>query len=587
MKRIVLAACVAAVSFIGCKKEATTGGAAPTAGAGSTGSTGTGSTGTGSSGTGAPEGAKNPAGCNSDFAEPLVADFTLTEKCSPYTVKADLNVDGLALTVEPGVELKFADGTALGIGYYKPGRVIVKGTREKPVKFTGRTWKGVHVTKDAAGSSFENAVFENAGTEESAAMAAETHDLTLNALTFTGAKKTVLDLKVDKPLKVLSALNLSSASADPSELIHASMATAGVFGPDNQFPQKAIIWLHQGLESDVTLTHPGATFRVPETVNVDPPEGKTASLTIKEGVTLELGENATLSFGYYRGPAGLKILGTKEKPVTITRYGEDKAQTPSGGLQLAAGARAPEIDSLVLEYAGNADKAAIQVGDARGLGKITNTTFRHLKGEAIRVESAKERFSAFDNNTFEDVEGAALRVPLELAHGLGAHNKFTDKARVTLFGDAKKDTTLENIGAPYVVEGELAVNGEESRAVVLTIAGGDTLLFNDQGKLSIAYYAPAKLVARGTADKPITFGKLLTSWGGVGVYGKGVIELENAVISGTEDEAWPLGLAEEVTGTVTKVALKDTKKGIHACTPKVKPEGATADKGVKAVEKCD
>ena len=585
MKRIVLATCVAALSLIGCKKEANT--ASGGTGSAGTGSTGTGTGSTGSNENGPAETAKNPTGCNADFAEPLVADYTLTEKCSPYTVKNDLNVDGLALTIDPGVEIKFADGTNLSIGYYKPGRILVKGTREKPVKFTGRTWKGVHAMKDGAGSSFENVLIENAGTDESPAFSSDTYDLSLNGLTFTGAKKTVLDLKLDKPLKGFTAIDLSKASADPSELIHATMATAGIFGPGNQYPEKAIIWLHQGLDSDVTLQNPGATFRISEQVNVDPPEGKTASLTLKEGVTIELGENAALSFGYYHGPAGLKIQGTKEKPVTITRYGEDKAQTPSGGIGLYAGARAPEIDFLVIEYAGNKDKAALLQTDTRGLGKITNSTFRHLKGEAVRVDSSKERFAAFDNNTFEDVDDAALRVPLELAHGLGANNKFTDKARVTLFGEAKKDTTLENIGAPYLVEGELSVNGEETKAVTLTIAAGNTLLFNDQGKLSVSYYAPAKLVVKGTAEKPVTFGKLLASWAGVGVYGKGAIELENAVISGVGDDVWPLDLSDEVTGTVKGVAFKGTKKGLHGCAKKVKPEGATADKGVKAIEKCN
>ena len=304
-------------------------------------------------------------------------------------------------------------------------------------------------------------------------------------------------------------------------------------------------------------------------------------------MTIELGENASINFGYYHGPAGLKVQGTKQKPVTITRYGEDKAQTPSKGLGLYAGARAPEIDFLVMEYAGGADKAALVVSDSRGLGKITNSTFRHLKGEAVRVDSSKERFTAFDNNTFEDVEDAALRIPLELAHGLGANNKFTDKARVTLFSETKKDTMLENIGAPYLVEGELAVNGDETKSITLTIAPGSTLLFNDQGKLSVSYYAPAKLVAKGTAEKPITFGKLLSSWGGVGIYGKGSIELENVTISGTGDEVWPVDLAEEVTGSVKKVSLTDTRKGLHSCAKKVKPEGVTANKGVKAVEKCD
>jgi len=584
MKRVVMAACVAALSFVGCKKGADGGGG----GTASTGTTGSGTTGTG--GTTPPSGdtAKNPVGCNSDFAEPIVADYTLTEKCSPYVPKADVSIDGVTLTIEPGVEIKLADNTSFSVAYYKPARVLAKGTKEKPIKFTGRAWKGVRTYKDAAGSVFENVAIENGGSEDAPAFGTDTHDVVLSAVSFSGAKKTVLDLRSDRPLKGFTGVDLSKGSEDNGELVHANFATASVFTPTGiTVPEKATLWLHGNIEGDVTLNHVGAPYRIPEDVGIDPPEGKNASLTIKEGVTLEFGENAGIAVGYYRGPAGLKIQGTKEKPVTLTRFGEDRIQTPSEGLRFYAGARPPELDFAVIEFAGKTDSAAVLQSDTRGLGKITNSVFRHLKGGAIRVDSSKDRFTTFDGNTFEDVEGAALRVPLELAHGLGTTNKFTDKARVTLFGDAKKDTTLENVGAPYVVEGELAINGDETKAATLTLNPGVAMLFNDQGKLSVSYYAPAKLIAKGTAEKPISFGKLLTSWNGVGVFGKGGVEVENVAISGTGDEQWPIDLAAEVTGSVKKVALKDTKKGVHSCAEKVKPEGVTADKGVKAVEKCE
>ena len=102
----------------------------------------------------------------------------------------------------------------------------------------------------------------------------------------------------------------------------------------------------------------------------------------------------------------------------------------------------------------------------------------------------------------------------------------------------------------------------------------------------MSFYAPGKLVAKGTPEKPIVLGKLLGSWAGVAISGKGSLELENVTISGTSDDDAPLDLTDEVTGTVKNVALKDTKKGLHNCAKKVKPAGVTADKGIKAVEKC-
>ena len=73
MKQIVLATCVW-LSFIGCKKEAEVTppvGVPPVAEAKPAEANPT----------------PSPAGCNSDFSAPLTADTTLTEKCSPYSVR--------------------------------------------------------------------------------------------------------------------------------------------------------------------------------------------------------------------------------------------------------------------------------------------------------------------------------------------------------------------------------------------------------------------------------------------------------------------------------------------------------------------
>ena len=45
---------------------------------------------------------KNPEGCNSDFAEDLTADATLTQKCSPYSIKREVvaTKEGGAITGE-------------------------------------------------------------------------------------------------------------------------------------------------------------------------------------------------------------------------------------------------------------------------------------------------------------------------------------------------------------------------------------------------------------------------------------------------------------------------------------------------------
>lgn len=584
MNRFSMVAVAAVVMWSGCKKDpAGAGGAA----------TGAGATGQGTGQAAQPaqppaDAPKNPEGCNQKL-EGLVADFALTEKCSPYTPAGDVAVNGFTLTLEPGVELKLPANANVAIGYYSPGKLVVKGTAEKPVKFTGTGWKGLTLHDAAAGSSLQHLELSGAGTDDQAALTVNTHDAVLENVTIAQAVKTALALDVKKALKGFKAVDLTKAGGAPAELVLSVALTAGVFTAESLLvPEGAVVWLRGALESDVTLAHAGLTYRVPEELAVNAQEGKTASLTLKEGVKLDLGENGGLSFGYYKGPAGFKVQGTKEKPVVITRTGEDAAATPSKGLSFFSGARAPDIDFLVLEYAGGTDRAALSLDGPAGLGRISNSIFRHTKGPAISITGAKERFTAFDGNRFEDVAGPAVQVPLEFAHGIAPGNVFTETSRVVLSGATKKDVTLEALNQPWVVEGELTANGEDTKPAIVTIAAGTTLQFAADAKLMTGYYAPAGLVAKGTAEKPVTFSAFSNlPWNGVAVVSRGRVELENVVISGTKEDVFPLDVGGEVSGTVKAVTLKATKKGAHVCAKGVKAEGLKADKGVKASEACE
>lgn len=563
MKKTLIAACLGALVVVGCKKEAQTSDPKP-----------------GSGGEGSveqkPPTPKNPEGCNSDLSAPIAADYAFTEKCSPYTVSTDFNVDNYTLTIEPGVEVKVTGDVAFHAGHYGRGKLVVNGTKEKPVKFSGARWQGLRLWSDAPESALNNVIIENAGTDDDAALHLEAGHVTLDGVTVTGAKKIAITVKSDKPLKRAAMIDLSKAGGDPSELVHTPFNSAGVLGAALTVPDKTIIWVHGGLDTDVTLVNSGAPYRFPEAINIDPPEGKSAVVTVKEGVTLQFGENARWALGQYAGGAGVKIQGTKEKPVRLTRYGDDQAATPSQGLWFANGARPPEIDFLAIENAGGSDSAAITFDGNRGLGKITNCTFRSLKGTAVWVRDANERFTAFDANTFDGVEGPALRIPLQLADKLGAANVFTDKARVLLTGSTAKDVTIAKLNKPYVVEGELRIDGEATRAAVVTISEGATLLFNDEGIVRVGAYNPAKLVA-----KDVTFDKLLTTWHGVHFSGTAVAELENVTIAGVSADDSPLEFDTNVTGNAKKVTVKNSGKAVRSCDSKVKLEG------VKPLDKCE
>ena len=118
----------------------------------------------------------------------LHTDMTLSAARSPYTVDEDLIVtSGATLSVEPGVELRFAAGVELRLGSPAngSGTLVARGTSKSPVLFTANVvpgtppsagdWSTVRFTPDAgdtffdgdgeyaSGSIVEYAVFEYAG----------------------------------------------------------------------------------------------------------------------------------------------------------------------------------------------------------------------------------------------------------------------------------------------------------------------------------------------------------------------------------------------------------------------------------------
>ncbi|MGC4114743.1 MAG: hypothetical protein QM765_09065 [Myxococcales bacterium] len=299
--------------------------------------------------------------------------------------------------------------------------------------------------------------------------------------------------------------------------------SVGALGAGNQFPEKSVIVVTGSVTKEVKVTAQPAPYRFINEIAINAPEGKSASLTFGAGVVAQMSETASISVGY-SSTGHVKIAGTAEKPVTFTRYGEDPKATPWKGMTFWSHARAPQIEHAVFEYAGSKEEPVLKFEtEALGLGSIAHTTFKHVPGDAIVVHNVRERFTAFDNNTFEDVGGASLTTPLYFAHNLGTANKLT---YVRIFEGAGEDVTLKAIGAPYQLEGEIAFNGAGAKSASLTLEPGVALRFIESGTLAVGYSATAKLVAKGTAEKPITFASASEGqkWQGLVAWSNGTLE---------------------------------------------------------------
>src|SRR5690554_6840315 len=91
------------------------------------------------------------------------------------------------------------------------------------------------------------------------------------------------------------------------------------------------------------------------------------------------------------------------------------------------------LDWTIVEYAGSSEigsglgQAGLGlggfVGDANA--SVTNSTFRHIDGHGIEVES-ESKLTAFSKNTFEDTDDFALSIPAHQRGQIDAETVFVD-----------------------------------------------------------------------------------------------------------------------------------------------------------------
>lgn len=540
------------------------------------------------------EEAKAPEGCNSDFSQAIKVDYTLTKKCSPYTL-ADgqtLTVDGWYLTIEPGVEVRFGENAHLEVGYNQKGRLIAQGTAEAPITFTSAKrkepgyWGGIRLNDNAGGSVIDHAVLEYGGTTDRAALVANGPDIKLNHIKFVGIAGRAV--KSEQGLSEFSGNDLRDSGVNGIAM-EVNTESLGAFKPDNQFPDKSVIAFDGDVHKSLTVGPAGAPYRlVEQQVTIESPDqGDTPVMTINAGVTIQNAEGARWVVGYNR-PGTLVMKGTEQAPVVFTSALSEPEKGSWRGILLETPAKPLVMDHARIEYAGESpDGAAVAYKDAKKLGEITHSTFAHIAGAAIRAESdSSELWTALSDDTFEDVDGPLMSLNIALANKLSAQNTFPKDGFIRLVGsELKRDTTLAALPVPYRVDEQVTVeNDDPNKASTLTIEPGALVEFSPGIRITVGYNNPGRLVAKGATDKPITFTAASEPWGGIRLTGVGTAELENAVIAKVAADHGGFEVDEKSKGSLKNVKFQDMDVGARLCG--FKAEGLKGER-VKTLEKKD
>lgn len=539
--------------------------------------------------------AKNPEGCNSDFAQPLVAHHTLTAACSPYTLGSALVVKGFDLTVEAGVEVRVAASGSLRFGDGAPGRLIARGTAEKPVRFVAAerkepgSWSGLVFGDRSEGSSLEHVVVEHAGTDDGQALRFESGGHTVKGLTVIGSKGPAMRLASPTGFKALSGIDLRKSGEAPAAIV-GQLGALGTSGFSAQLRPGAVIELSGDVQHDVTLTAVGAPYRLVTECSIHgASDGKSATLVVEPGVVLEMAQSAAFWVGYeVVRPGQLKAPGTRDQPIVFRRYGDDAAATPFRGVQLYAGARALELEWVTFEHAGTPEKAALVFEDTKALGRLAHVTFKGGTGGAIDVRRTSERFSQLEHVSFADVKGTfALRLPLVTAHQLSATNTFAKGTWVELEGEPLDgEVELAALSVPYRRVGPLTIDAARTGTEAsLTLAAGTTLQVGAEAEVTVGGANAGTLVAKGTAAKPVKLEAFDAAWRGISVTAHGTLQLEHTTLAGTSSTLPAIELRAQSKGALKAVTVKHGKIGAEVCSDQVTIRGLEGPPGGKAQAK--
>lgn len=234
-----------------------------------------------------------------------------------------------------------------------------------------------------------------------------------------------------------------------------------------------------------------------------------ALLTIDPGVKIAFtGTNGWITV---TENAGLKMVGTSEKPIMFTGPVNNQNKGAWGGIEFQSNRADNLMEYVIVTNAGSYDQfGAVHVSSDAKLS-IKNCHIERSASHGLCVEGT---LSAFEKNTFKDGEMAPLFID-DIRQGakVDAATVFDNNAlnyvviRYGFYGtDQSSDLTLKKIAIPYFFESGIYVYKK------LNIESGVNLLFDSGSFIETA--DNGILNATGTSELPVTFSHVDGTAGG-------------------------------------------------------------------------
>lgn len=484
-----------------------------------------------------------------------------------YTVSGDLSVEA-QLTIEPGVEIAFAEDALLAIT--TSGVLVAEGTAADPIVLTstdpsaGIRWSGVRIESSSTKNALTHVTVESAGGDNEHYLSGwrnagvsvyENALLTMENTTISNSGD--WGLYAEGTLAAFST-NTFSGNTGGAASVHPN--DWGVIDADSTFTGNGyngiMIDALFPLSEDQTVTPlaNGAPYQVDGHLSV------AAGLTIGAGTQIEMDARNLYGQGYgmitVETSGYLTAEGTSTAPIVFTSSDVVGGQLWNGILFESA-SNNNVLDYTHIRYAGRENehyhsgwrKVAVSV-DAAARLSLTNSVISH-SGDWGFYDHGE--LTAFAANDFSNNQGPAASIHPNYWGIVAGSSTFSGNGYDGIVIDAQFDlTTAQSVAAlpsdaPYLVDGDLNVNAG------LTVADGSRLEFDATG-VHGSGFGQLRVSTSGflNADATTSDGIVFTSndvaggqhWNGITIdSSSGSNVLDNVVVSygGRENEHYVSG----------------------------------------------
>ena len=438
--------------------------------------------------------------CPEVLEAPESGDRVIGRACGTVLVRPGYRVEEGSLTIEGGVTLSFEPGAELTVGYQKPGKLFIKGTREAPVLFTSKelkapgAWRGVYLYEHADGSEITGLHLEFGGE----GIRGPIYVLADNVKIDDSELRDTLDVPVHVSqqgrLTSFSGNRMTRVSTTAMLLPPSSVAAVKA---DNVVPEGSVIHVLAGtVRERVRWANPGVPFVIGGLLEVaGADEDVEALLELTPGTTLRFDEDAYINVGYYR-PGSLRAEGTPEAPIVFTSLAR-KQPGAWRGVNLYKNASGT-FSHVTFEYGSRRVDWGVLFANSRAALSVTDCKFLH-NGGGVVLQGGELRVGEFARNEFAD-SVPALQASAQAFGLIDAGNVFPPGSQIEIEGGRiERDAVWRDVGQPIEVTAEVSVQGEAT----LTVEAGVALRVHDGFTLAVGEVYGGTLKIAGTAEAPV------------------------------------------------------------------------------------